>query len=126
MDTSIDLAEASEVTGESHPCSGAVSITVRRPGGRNTVLSIPAADLPRLVQMLLLLGRALPFDRDSAPAALSLVPTDTVSVGQLPGGETLLAVGVGPSTVGLSLPSAAALELGRSLLAAAADETVVQ
>ena len=96
----IDLAQASEVTGESDPDHNTVSLTVRRRNGRRATLCIPGADLQRLVPLL--------------------VPTDSLHVGPLPSGETLLAVGIGPATVGLSLPGTAAEKLGRSLLAASA------
>ena len=48
------------------------------------------------------------------------MPTDSLHVGPLPSGETLLAVGIGPATVGLSLPASAVEKLCYSLLAAAA------
>jgi len=117
----IDLAQASEVTGESDPDHNAVSLTVLRRDGRRTTLSIPAADLQRLIPLLLLLGRTLPRSSTSENAPLSLVPTDSLHVGPLPSGETLLAVGIGPATVGLSLPASAVEKLGHSLLAAAAQ-----
>ena len=117
----IDLAQASEVTGESDPDLNTVSLTVLRRNGRRATLSIPGADLHRLVPLLLLLGRALPRNPATEDAPLSLVPTDSLHVGPLPSGETLLAVGVGPATVGLSMPAAAAEKLGRSLLAASAN-----
>lgn len=119
-DLPIDLALASEVTGESHPDHNMVSLTVLRRNGRRATLSIPAADLQRLVPLLLLLGRALPRSPAMEDAPLSLVPTDSLHVGPLPSGETLLAIGIGPATVGLSLPASAAEKLGRSLLAASA------
>jgi len=119
FDAAIDLAQASEVIGESDPDHNAVSLTVLRPDGRRTTLSIPAADLQRLVPLLLLLGRSLPRASAAENAPLSLVPTDSLHVGPLPSGETLLAIGIGPATVGLSLPAAAAEQLGYSLLAAA-------
>jgi hypothetical protein len=117
----IDLAQASEVSGESDPDHNAVSLTVRRRNGRRTTLSIPAADLQRLIPLLLLLGRTLPRSSTSENAPLSLIPTDSLHVGPLPSGETLLAVGIGPATVGLSLPASAVEKLGYSLLAAAAQ-----
>jgi hypothetical protein len=118
-ESSIDLAQASEVTGESDPDHNTVSLTVLRRNGRRATLSIPAADLQRLVP-LLLLGRTLRRSPAKEDAPLSLVPTDSLHVGLLPSGETLLAIGIGPATVGLSLPAAAAEKLGRSLLAASA------
>lgn len=121
----IDFGQAAEVSGELLPQDNAVLITlVGRDGGRSTV-TIPAADLQRLVPLLLLLGRALPqnvsSDLSSDSGKLSLVPTDSLSVGGLPGGETLLAVAVGPATVGFSMPASAAEKLGRSLLLAGGD-----
>lgn len=117
----IDFGQAAEVSGELLPQDNAVLITlVGRDGGRST-LTIPAADLQRLVPLLLLLGRALPQNEPSDSAELSLVPTDSLSVGGLPGGETLLAVAVGPATVGFSMPASAAEKLGRSLLLAGSD-----
>lgn len=116
----IDLGQASEVSGESHPDDNTVSLTVLRHNGRRTTLSIPAADLQRLVPLLLLLGRTLPRTSASENLPLSLVPTDSLHVGPLPSGETLLAIGIGPATVGLSLPASAVEKLGYSLLAAAA------
>ena len=115
----IDLAEASEVSGESHPDHNTVSLTVLRHNGRRATLSIPAADLQRLVPLLLLLGRTLPRTPASDNAPLSL-GDHLLHVGPLPSGETLLAVGIGPATVGLSLPASAAEKLGHSLLAASA------
>jgi len=116
----IDLAQASEVTGESDPALNTVSLTVLRRDGRRATLSIPAADLQQLVPLLLLLGRSLPRNPATEDAPLSLVPTDSLHVGALPSGETLLAVGIGPATVGLSLPASAVEKLAHSLLAAAA------
>ena len=119
----IDFGQAAEVRGELLRQDNAVLITlVDHDGGRST-LTIPAADLQRLVPLLLLLGRALPQHEPSDPAKLSLVPTDSLSVGGLPGGETLLAVAVGPATVGFSMPASAAEKLGRSLLLAGSDAT---
>ena len=117
----IDLGQATEVSGELLIQDNAVLLTIVRRDGPRTVLTIPADDLQRLVPLLLLLGRALPLRTSDAGAQLSLVPTDSLSVGELPGGETLLAVAVGPATVGFSMPSAAAMKLGRSLLLAGAD-----
>lgn len=115
----IDFGQAAEVSGELLPQDNAVLITlVGHDGGRST-LTIPAADLQRLVPLLL--GRALPQNEPSDSAKLSLVPTDSLSVGGLPGGETLLAVAVGPATVGFSMPASAAEKLGRSLLLAGSD-----
>ena len=119
IDRQIDLAQATEVSGESHPETNVVSLTVLRRNGRRTTLTIPAADLQRLVPLLLLLGRSLPGSTKEAP--LALVPTDSLSVGELPTGETLLAVAVGPATVGFSMPASAAEKLGRSLLLAGTD-----
>lgn len=120
-DQRIDFGQAAEVSGELLPQDNAVLITlVRHDGGRST-LTIPAGDLQRLVPLLLLLGRALPQNEPSESAKLSLVPTDSLSVGGLPGGETLLAVAVGPATVGFSMPASAAEKLGRSLLLAGSD-----
>lgn len=123
----IDFGQAAEVSGELLPKDYAVLITlVGRDGGRST-LTIPAADLQRLVPLLL--GRALPQNEPSDSANLSLVPTDSLSVGGLPGGETLLAVAVGPATVNFSMPASAAEKLGRSLLLAgshAAETTSIQ
>ncbi len=125
----IDFGQAAEISGELLPQDNAVLITlVGRDGGRSS-LTIPAADLQRLVPLLLLLGRALPQNGLSDAAELSLVPTDSLSVGGLPGGETLLAVAVGPATVGFSMPASAAEKLGRSLLLAgsnAAEATSIQ
>ncbi|HQS14902.1 hypothetical protein [Reyranella sp.] len=112
----IDFGQAAEVTGELLAQDNAVMLTLLGHDGRRSTLTIPAADLQRLVPLLLLLGRALPQHELSDPAKLSLVPTDSLSVGGLPGGETLLAVAVGPATVGFSLPASAAEKLGRSLL----------
>ena len=117
----IDFRQAAEVSGELLPQDNAVLITlVGHDGGRST-LTIPAADVQRLVPLLLLLGRALPQSEPSDSASLSLVPTDSLSVGGLPGGETLLAVAGGPATVGFSMPASAAEKLGRSLLLAGSD-----
>mgnify|MGYP003584025911 CR=1 FL=1 len=117
----IDFRQAAEVSGALLPQDNAVLITlVAHDGGRST-LTIPAADLQRLVPLLLLLGRALPHNEPADSASLSLVPTDSLSVGGLPGGETLLAVAVGPATVGFSMPASAAEKLGRSLLLAGSD-----
>jgi hypothetical protein len=119
----IDLSQAIEVSGELLPQANAVQLSVVRRGGERTTLTIPAADLQRLVPLLLLLGRALPQVEPDLGAKLSLVPTDSLSVGELPGGETLLAVAVGPATVGFSMPAAAAEKLGRSLLLAGSEAT---
>ena len=119
-DAFIDLAQATEVTGESHPDDNAVSLSVLRRNGDRATLTVPADDLQRLVSLLLLLGRALPSPVLTREAPLSLIPTDSLHVGPLPSGETLLAVGIGPATVGLSLPSSAVEKLAHSLLAAAA------
>ncbi|GEP59094.1 hypothetical protein [Reyranella soli] len=70
--------------------------------------------------LLLLLGRSLPRNPATEDAPLSLVPTDSLHVGPLPSGETLLAVGIGPATVGLSLPASAVEKLAHFLLAAVA------
>ncbi len=120
MHASIDLAQATEVTGESHPGDNAVSLSVLRADGELARLTVPAGDLQRLVSLLLLLGRALPAADPDSDTPLSLIPTDSLHVGPLPSGETLLAVGIGPATVGLSLPTSAAEKLAHSLLAAAA------
>ena len=119
-DGSIDLAQAAEVTGESHPGDNAVSLNVVRHNGHRSTLTVPAGDLQRLVSLLLLLGRTLPSADPGKDAPLSLIPTDSLHVGPLPSGETLLAVGIGPATVGLSLPTSAVEKLAHSLLAAAA------
>ena len=97
----IDLAQASEVTGESDPDLNRVSLTVLRRNGRRATLSIPGTDLQQLVP-------------------LSLMPTDWSACWSPASGETLLAVGIGPATVGLSLPANAVEKLAHSLLAAAA------
>lgn len=119
-ESSIDLAQAAEVTGESHPDDNTVSLNVLRRDGERSTLMVPASDLQRLVSMLLLLGRTLPSADPESKAPLSLIPTDSLHVGPLPSGETLLAVGIGPATVGLSLPTSAVEKLAHSLLAAAA------
>lgn len=116
----IDFGEAAEVSGELLLQDNAVLITVLGHDGRRSTLTIPAADLQRLVPLLLLLGRALP-QHEPSDSNLSLVPTDSLSVGGLSGGETLLAVAVGPATVGFSMPASAAEKLGRSLLLAGSD-----
>jgi hypothetical protein len=121
----IDLGDAVEVSGELLPQANAVQLSVVRRGGERTTLTIPAADLQRLVPLLLLLGRALPQGGADPGTQLSLVPTDSLSVGELPGGETLLAVAVGPATVGFSMPAAAAEKLGRSLLLAGSEPSTV-
>lgn len=125
----IDFSEAAEVSGELLPNENAVLITLVGHDGRRSTLTIPVTDLQRFVPLLLLLGRALPQTEPADTARLSLVPTDSLSVGGLPGGETLLAVAVGPATVGFSMPASAAEKLGRSLLLAgsdAAESTSVQ
>ncbi len=119
IDRQIDLAQATEVSGELLARDNAVLLTVVERSGDRTTLTIPAADLQRLVPLLLLLGRSLPAPTKEGP--LSLVPTDSLSVGELPSGETLLAVAVGPATVGFSMPASAAEKLGRSLLLAGAE-----
>ena len=119
-DASIDFAQAAEVTGECHPGDNAVSLNVVGHNGHRATLTVPADDLQRLVSMLLLLGRTLGSSEPARDAPLSLIPTDSLHVGSLPSGETMLAVGIGPATVGLSLPSSAVEKLARSLLAAAA------
>ncbi|KAF0105783.1 MAG: hypothetical protein FD144_421 [Rhodospirillaceae bacterium] len=119
----VDFSEAAEVRGELLPNENAVLITLVGHDGRRSTLTIPVADLQRLVPLLLLLGRALPQTEPADAARLSLVPTDSLSVGGLPRGETLLAVAVGPATVGFSIPASAAEKLGRSLLLAARDAT---
>ncbi|WP_428683134.1 hypothetical protein [Reyranella sp.] len=116
-DQRIDFGQAAEVSGELLPQGNAVLITLVGHDGRRSTLTIPAADLQRLVPLLLLLGCALP-QHEPPGSKLSLVPTDSLSVGGLPGGETLLAVAVGPATVGFSMPASAAEKLGRSLLLA--------
>lgn len=124
----IDFGQATEVTGELLAQDNAVMLTLLGHDGRRSTLTIPAADLQRLVPLLLLLGRALP-QHGLSDSRLSLVPTDSLSVGGLPGGETLLAVAVGPATVGFSMPASAAQKLGRSLLLAgrnAAEATSIQ
>jgi hypothetical protein len=124
----IDFGQAAEVTGELLAQDNAVLLTLLGLDGRRSTLTIPAADLQRLVPLLLLLGRALP-QHEPSDSRLSLVPTDSLSVGGLPGGETLLAVAVGPATVGFSMPASAAQKLGRSLLLAgrnAAEATSIQ
>lgn len=117
-DSSIDLAHATEVTGESHPDDNAVSLSVLCRDGERATLTVPAGDLQRLVSLLLLLGRTLPSTDPGRDAPLSLIPTDSLHVGPLPSGETLLAVGIGPATVGLALPTSAVEKLAHSLLAA--------
>lgn len=125
----IDFSDAAEVSGELLPNENAVLITLVGHDGRRSTLTIPITDLQRLVPLLLLLGRALPHTEPADAGRLSLVPTDSLSVGGLPGGETLLAVAVGPATVGFSMPASAAEKLGRSLLlagSAASEATSVQ
>jgi hypothetical protein len=119
-ESAIDFAQAAEVTGESHPDDNAVSLSVVGRDGERSTLTVPAGDLQRLVSMLLLLGRMLPSGDSARDAPLSLIPTDSLHVGPLPSGETLLAIGIGPATVGLSLPTSAVEKLAHSLLAAAA------
>jgi len=116
----IDLGQATEVSGGLLPQGDVVLLTVVHRDDNRTTLTIPVDDLQRLVTLLLLLGRSLPRHKADADAKLSLVPTDSLSVGELPGGETLLAVAVGPATVGFSMPAAAAEKLGHSLLLAGA------
>lgn len=115
----IDLRQATEVSGELLMENNSVRLTVVQQGGGLGTLTIPAAELQRLVPLLLLLGRSLTGPLKDAP--LALVPTDSLSVGELPTGETLLAVAVGPATVGFSMPASAAAKLGRSLLLAGTD-----
>lgn len=117
----IDFGLAAEVNGELLPQDNAVRLTMALRDGGRSVLTIPVADLQRLVSLLLLLGRALPQQAGHDVARLSLVPIDSLSVGELPGGKTLLAVAVGPAMVGFSMPAAAAEKLGRSLLLAGAE-----
>ncbi len=83
----IDFGQAAEVTGELLAQDNAVMLTLLGHDGRRSTLTIPAADLQRLVPLLLLLGRALPQHELSDPTKLSLVPTDSLSVGGLPGGR---------------------------------------
>ena len=116
----IDFGQAAEVTGEVLPHDTAAQITLVGRDGNRSILTIPAGDLQRLVPLLLLLGRALP-QHEPPGSKLSLVPTDSLSVGGLPGGETLLAVAVGPATLAFSMPASAAEKLGRSLLLAGSD-----
>jgi hypothetical protein len=118
----IDFGDAAEVTGELLPQTNAVRLTLEQRDGARSTLTVPVTDLQRLVSLLLLLGRALPGQSGpDAAASLSLVPTDSLSVGELPGGETLLAVAVGPATVGFSMPPGVAEKLGRSLLLAGGE-----
>lgn len=124
-DRRIDFGTVAEVSGELLREENAVLITLLGHDGRRSRLRIPAADLQRVVSLLLLLGRSLAQDEPAGSARLSLVPTDSLSVGGLPGGETLLAVAVGPATVGFSMPASAAEKLGRSLLLAGTDATRV-
>jgi hypothetical protein len=93
---------------------------VLRQNGHRATLTVPADDLQRLVSLLLLLGRTLPSTEPAKDAPLTLIPTDSLHVGPLPSGEMLLAVGIGPAVMGLSMPTAVATKLGRSLLAQAA------
>jgi hypothetical protein len=125
-DAFIDFAQAAEVTGESHPSANAVSLNVVRHNGHRATLTVPADDLQRLVSMLLLLGRTLASSDPPRDSPLSLIPTDSLHVGPLPSGETLLAVGIGPATVSLSLPTSAVEKLARSLLAAVAVKGSLQ
>lgn len=125
-DSSIDLTHAAEVTGESHPDDNAVSLSVLGRDGERATLTVPAGDLQRLVSLLLLLGRTLPSTDPVRDTPLSLIPTDSLHVGPLPSGETLLAVGIGPATVGLALPTSAVEKLAHSLLAATAKRQSLQ
>lgn len=121
----VDFGQAVEISGELASHANAIQLFVLRSSGERTTIEIPAADLQRLVPLLLLLGRSLPTaPSDPAVGKLSLVPADSLSVGELPSGDTMLAISVGAATVGFSIPTAAAGALGRSLLLASMSTSV--
>jgi len=118
----IDLRSATDVRGVWPVDGDVVTLEVAMTTGDGRLI-VPVADVQRLVALLLLLARSLDeCDTDSAEgrhvADLSIVPTTSLSVGELPDGETLLAVEVGPAMLGFSLPATAATKLGRSLMLA--------
>ncbi len=117
----IDLRSATDVRGIWPVDSGTVTLEVSMPSGAGRLI-VPVADVQRLVALLLLLAQSLGDHEAGAEgrhvADLSVVPTTSLSVGELPNGETLLAVAVGPSMLGFSLPATAATTLGRSLMLA--------
>lgn len=118
----IDLRSATDVRGIWPVDGGVVTLEVAMTTGDGRLI-VPVADVQRLIALLLLLTRSLD-DCDTGAiegrhvADLSVVPTTSLSVGELPDGETLLAVEVGAAMLGFSLPATAATKLGRSLMLA--------
>ncbi|HKU93755.1 MAG TPA: hypothetical protein VJR58_00685 [Vineibacter sp.] len=122
----IDLRDATDVRGIWPVDGGTVTLEVSMPTGAGRLI-VPVADVQRLVALLLLLAQPLGDTTIGAEgrhvADLSVIPTTSLSVGELPNGETLLAVEVGPSMLGFSLPASAATKLGLSLMLAATSRT---
>ncbi len=121
----LDLRRATDVRGVWPAHSDTVTVEVTTPTGEGRLI-VPVADVQRLVALLLLLTRS----QDQADAAaegahvadLSVVPTTSLSVGEMPDGDTLLVIAVGAAMLGFSLPPEAATRLGRSLLLAGTAE----
>src|SRR5262245_52785448 len=122
----IDLRYATDVRGIWPVGGGVVTLEVAMTTGDGRLI-VPVGDVQRLVALMLLLTRSLDEgetkSEGSHAADLSIVPTTSLSVGELPNGETLLAVEVGPAMLGFSLPATAATKLGRSLMLAGTART---
>jgi hypothetical protein len=121
----IDLRRAIGMRGVWPIDDSAVTVEVTTPDGDSRLI-VPVGDVQRLVGLLLLLARTLDSGAPEAEtrhvADLSVMPATSLSVGELPDGDTLLAVAVGPTMLGFSLSPAAATKLGRSLLLTAATD----
>jgi hypothetical protein len=116
----VDLRSATAVEGVASSDADTIEVEIAFQGAERCRLVMPAADVQRFAPLLLLLARGAAPDVE-APAAeqladLVLLPTDSLDVGELPNGEALLAIRVGPATLGFTLPAAAAVRLGRSLM----------
>ena len=116
----VDLRSATAVEGVASSDADTIEVEIAFQGAERCRLVMPAADVQRFAPLLLRLARGAAPDAKAPaaeqPANLVLLPTDSLDVGELPNGEALLAIRVGPATLGFTLPAAAAVRLGRSLM----------
>ncbi len=134
MDSSDPLTADTALVPHRLDLRAAIAVQPAVPSGRDTVeidiefydqppcrLVVPISDVERFTSLLLLIARATSSMADieaveAATAAPTLLPADSVSVGEMPGGSALLAIQVGPATLAFSLPPETAVKTGRSLL----------
>jgi hypothetical protein len=116
----VDLRSATAVEGVESSDADTVEVEIAFQGGERCRLVMPASEVQRFAPLLLLLARGASPETEAPTVEQQtdfvLMPADSLNVGELPNGEALLAIRIGPATLGFTLPPTAAVSLGQSLM----------